>query len=387
MKSSETDYYHDDPLDLKRESNKKKKHPLLAFLLLIVSATYFIQTTFAPNVSLNSGNPIEFGQGISATTACSGSTQLQITPNAAFINSSNAGNFKFDSFTVSGIPVQCYGSDFTINAFGNTDNTPLALFNSTATNVVVYNNAGSFEGGVGASGLSVYGSAGIFTVVFSAPVAQASSIFKITIQSGPHTIPSCSQGGSCIVGSVGPGGGRVFYVASTPFTCGANLTSSCSYLEAAPTTGVSAWSDGNFKWSGSELTRVGTTGTAIGTGLANTNAIVSQSNTAGKAASSSQAYRGPNNLTDWFLPSKDELNQMCKWVRGLPWTSDSTLCSSGGLLNSGIGAQGFGAAAYWSSSEPSVASNAAWSQGFTNGTQYDSTTKSSTYWVRPIRAF
>ncbi|CAB4340843.1 unannotated protein [freshwater metagenome] len=387
MNGSESDFYHDDPLDLIEASAKKKMPSFLALLLLVLVGTFFIQTTLAQNVSLNSGNPIEFGQGISATTACSGSTQLTITPSAAFTNAANAGSFKFESFTVSGIPVQCHGSDFTINAFGNTDAAPLALFNSTATNVVVYNNAGTFESGVGSSGISVSGSAGRFTVVFSAPVAQSSSIFKITIQSGPHTIPSCSQGGSCIVGSVGPGGGRVFYVASTPFTCGANLTSSCSYLEAAPTTGASAWSDGNFYWSGSTSTRVGTTGTAIGTGLANTNAIVSQSNTAGRAATGSQAYRGPNNLTDWFLPSKDELNQMCKWARGLPWTSDSTLCSSGGLLNSGIGAQGFGAAAYWSSSEPSVASNAAWSQGFTNGTQYDSTTKSSTYWVRPIRAF
>jgi hypothetical protein len=387
MKSSELDAYHDDPLDLTEASDKKKIPSFLAFLLLVLGGTLFIQTTLATNVSLNSGNPIEFGQGISATTACSGSTQLTITPNAAFTNSSNAGSFKFDSFTVSGIPVQCHGADFTISAFGNTDAAPLALFNSTSTNVVVYNNAGTFESGVGSSGISVSGSAGRFTVVFSAPVAQSSSIFKITIQSGPHTIPSCAQGGDCIVGSVGPGGGRVFYVANARFTCGANLTATCLYLEAAPTTGVAAWSDGNFIWSGVTATRIGTTGTAIGTGLSNTNAIVSQSTTAPRAATSSQAYRGPNNLADWHLPSKDELNQLCKWARGVPWVSDATRCS-GGLINSGLGAQGFGEAAYWSSSEPSVVNNTAWSQGFTsNGTQYDATPKSNTYWVRPIRAF
>ena len=130
MKSSELDAYHDDPLDLTEASDKKKIPSFLAFLLLVLGGTLFIQTTLATNVSLNSGNPIEFGQGISATTACSGSTQLTITPNAAFTNSSNAGSFKFDSFTVSGIPVQCHGADFTISAFGNTDAAPLALLKS-----------------------------------------------------------------------------------------------------------------------------------------------------------------------------------------------------------------------------------------------------------------
>jgi hypothetical protein len=387
MKRSESDFYHDDPLDEIKVSDKKKMPSFFALLLLAISGTFFLQTTFATNISLNSGNPVEFGQGLSATTACSGTTQLTIIPRAEFTNASGSGLFRLDSITVSGIPDTCYGFDFTINAYGNTDNAALALFNSTSTNVVVYNNAGTFQAGVGSSGMSVSGSAGSFTVDFLAPVALSANVFKITIQSGEHTIASCAQGGTCIVGNVGPGGGRIFYVATTPFPCGASLSASCSYLEAAPTTSASAWSDGNFIWSGATATRIGTTGTAIGTGLSNTNAIVSQSNLTPRAATSSQAYRGPNNLTDWHLPSKDELNQMCKWARGLQWVSDATLCSSGGLLNSGTGAQGFGAAAYWSSSEAGLVSDTAWSQGFANGTQYSATTKGTPYWVRPIRAF
>ena len=387
MKNSDSDFYHDDPIELHVGSGKKKLPSLLAFLVLVVGGTFFIQTTLASNMSLNPGNPVEFGQGISAATACSGDNQLLVTPHARFWNSSGSGSFRFESVTVSGIPDACHGSDFTINAYGNDNAAQLALFNSTSTTMVIYNKAGTFEAGVGAAGMTVSGASGAFTVVFANPVAVSSSIFKITIQSGPHTVITCALGGSCAVGDLGPGGGRIFYVAAAPFTCGPILEATCSYLEAASTTGNAPWADGNYQWSGVTATRIGTLNTAIGFGFVNTNSMIGQSSTSSKAATISQAYRGPNNLDDWFLPSKDELNQMCKWARGVPWISDATRCS-GGLINTGLGAQGFGEAAYWSSSEPNAVNNVAWTQAFTNnGTQYDATPKSNNYWVRPIRAF
>ena len=100
-----------------------------------------VQTTLAANISLNTGSPLEFGQGISATTACSGATNLTITPNSTFVNSSGAGAHYFSSVTVSNIPSNCQGFDFTINAYNNSSSTPLALFNSTSTSAVVYNNS------------------------------------------------------------------------------------------------------------------------------------------------------------------------------------------------------------------------------------------------------
>jgi hypothetical protein len=183
-----------------------------------------------------------------------------------------------------------------------------------------------------------------------------------------------------MVGSTGPGGGRVFYVATAPFTCGPTLSNSCNYLEAAPATGSSAWPSGaNGEWSGNTNSGVGTTGTAIGTGYKNTLAIVAQSNTGNRAGTFSREYRGPNNLSDWHLPSKDELNQLCKWARGQSWTSDATVCDSTGTL-----AAGFSSTSYWSSSEHS-ANNAYW-QSFFNGSQNHGV-KSFGHKVWPIRAF
>jgi hypothetical protein len=161
----------------------------------------------------------------------------------------------------------------------------------------------------------------------------------------------------------------VFYVAASNFTStGSTCNTTCRYLEAAPTSGTNAWTDAVYEWSGNTTVQIGATaaGTAIGTGYANTLAIVGQAsggNTANKAATTARAYGGPNNLSDWFLPSKDELNQLY-------------------LQRATVG--GFVAGTYWSSSENSA--NSALYQGFTNGTP-GFTNKNTTYYVRPVRAF
>jgi hypothetical protein len=113
--------------------------------------------------------------------------------------------------------------------------------------------------------------------------------------------------------------------------------------------------------------------------------MVSQSNTASKAGTITRAYRGPNNLTDWYLPSKDELIQMCKWQRGIAWGSDATACTTGGTLNSGTGASGFVDLFYWSSYESTFYQSEP--RGFQNGGQGTIWSKSSWYYVRPMRAF
>jgi hypothetical protein len=181
------EHYHDDPTDLYQTPVTKKLPPVIAFLLLLVGGTYFVQTTLAANISLNPGGPVEFGQGISATVACSGATNLVVTPNSTFINASGAGAHYFSSVTVSNIPVGCHGKDLTINAYGNSDSTPLALFNSTTKSAVIYNNAGTFQLGAGSTGMNISSGSGTFTATFVTPVATSASVFKITIQSSAHT--------------------------------------------------------------------------------------------------------------------------------------------------------------------------------------------------------
>jgi len=187
MSYSQDDFYCDDPIEDSSSPVRKKFPGFVAFLLFIFAGGSFLQTTLSANISLNPGGQVEFGQAVAATTACSGATNLSVTPNSTFVNTSGGGAHYFSSVTVSNIPVGCHGKDFTINAYGNSDSTPLALFNSTTKNAVVYNNAGTFQLGAGATGMSISSGSGTFTATFITPVATSASVFKITIQSSAHT--------------------------------------------------------------------------------------------------------------------------------------------------------------------------------------------------------
>ena len=235
------DSYHDDPGYLTQPRSRKNLSSLLALLLIAVVGTFYVQTTLAANISLNSSAPIQFGQGTLLTTACSGSSVLTITPTATFVNSSGAGAFKLSSITVEGIPGGCSGYDLTINAYGDSTNTPVALFNSTSTSAVVYDNAGTFELDSSVAGATITSGSGSFTITFTNPVSLTSEVSKITMQSSSHAL-SCSQGGACSVDQTGPGGGTVFYYQAAGFSCGASLSSTCYYLEVAPKT----WSGGSI---------------------------------------------------------------------------------------------------------------------------------------------
>jgi len=163
-------------------------------------------------------------------------------------------------------------------------------------------------------------SATSYTVTATNASGSATRTFTLTV-----TAVTCANGGTCIVGDTGPGGGTIFYVATTPFACGPTRTTTCTYLEAAPSNWINSNREDPFrKWANAsyQSTVVGSSGspetataTAIGWGYFNTRAIVSQGNTdtATIAAALADAYTVMVSgvvYDDWYLPSKDELNQL-----------------------------------------------------------------------------
>ncbi len=161
------------------------------------------------------------------------------------------------------------------------------------------------------------------------------------------------------VRETGPGGGIVFYDKGA-------YSDGWRYLEAAPAS--TEWE--SKPWGGrGTLVGSGAQGTAIGTGAANTQAIVAEYGDtepdAGRAdyAAKLAADLDHGGYDDWFLPSKDELNQMY-------------------LQRVVIG--GFASAGYWSSSE--LNANGAWLQYFGGGSQNDDR-KNFDPRVRAVRAF
>ena len=107
---------------------------------------------------------------------------------------------------------------------------------------------------------------------------------------------------------------------------------------------------------------IGGTSTSLGSGQANTTAIVNGCLNQSIAANICNTFV-LNNYTDWYLPSKDELNIL--------------------YLNQ-IAIGGFAADFYWSSSEDSNVT--AWGQHFNSGAQ-NGFGKSNLYHVRAIRSF
>jgi Protein of unknown function (DUF1566) len=116
------------------------------------------------------------------------------------------------------------------------------------------------------------------------------------------------------------------------------------------------------QWHNGSYTNTYATGTAIGTGLSNTMAIIANQGAGSYAATVARSYTGGGN-TDWYLPSKDELNK---------------------LYINRVSIGGFASAAYWSSSESVTLS--AWLQVFGSGGQ-NFLFKNYAFYVRAVRAF
>jgi hypothetical protein len=225
-----------------------------------------------------------------------------------------------------------------------------------------------------------------FTPTNTAAYSSATTTMTITVTAGDYT-----------VGMDGPGGGKVFYVSTSTFLCGATQTAYCKFLESAPS-GWNGTTEPTKLWAvtayqSTDITGITNDGFAINTsagiglGLKNSIAIVSQGNDTTTAAGVARAYGG-GTLNDWYLPSTAELLLMCKWARGVAWTSDETVCS-GGTINlstgDGLGAAGFVQNRYWTSSE--FSNTRAWSQDYTSPGNQANSAKSDSKYVRPIRAF
>ena len=185
-----------------------------------------------------------------------------------------------------------------------------------------------------------------------------------------NVVLSCAQGGKCKLGDIGPGGGTVFYVAPDPL-----MVIGRRYLEVAPMEAMK-----KMKWSCAAGSTALKTKTRIGSGAFNTSLMKKACPGFYDAVLDVGGAKA-----DWFIPSKDELNQMCKWARGRGWTADAT-CNRGNLNTAP--ATGFLAAIYWSSSE--VDGNygvLAWSLHFSRGFQNYYSKTDYSYFVRPVRAF
>jgi hypothetical protein len=175
------------------------------------------------------------------------------------------------------------------------------------------------------------------------------------------------------IGDTGPAGGIVFYV-----TAGG-----LRGLEAAPSdqdTGTGIRWDSEFN----SFTDTGAIADGVGAGDMNTTLIIAETEgdlatyAAGIAANLVISHLGVD-YSDWYLPSKFELNLM--WI--------NLADSDGNGSNSGVSdldnLGGFASYYYWSSLQSS--DTFAWDQNFGNGRQTTEDSKAISLRVRAVRAF
>jgi hypothetical protein len=186
----------------------------------------------------------------------------------------------------------------------------------------------------------------------------AAPLFLLSCASTPPP-PVVKSDGHYAIGDRGPAGGWIFYDKG-------DNSQGWRYLEAAPEDQSTGWTMGDWAaWGCDGKSIPDARRTAIGTGRKNTEAILKGCAEPAIAARKSAAYRG-GGKSDWFLPSKDELNALYLHLR-----------------KPGIG--GLAGNYYWSSSETANGRHA-WGHNFTTGDQHYAN-KYPKWRVRAIRAF
>ena len=184
--------------------------------------------------------------------------------------------------------------------------------------------------------------------------------------------PQCATlATTCRIGDIGPGGGIVVYDAGSKQPWG-------QFLEIAP----KSCETSRVAYSVTKTTSLFPDTTArvaskaIGVGKDNTEKLKKVSSPAALAGS-----KPCNGFSDWFLPSKDELNEAFRWLSH----------SRKGLQLTPVGQ--FERGYYWTSSDYN--GSTAWSQYFADGQQFDRVQTltgnrkppARPFLVRPMRAF
>jgi hypothetical protein len=206
------------------------------------------------------------------------------------------------------------------------------------------------------------------------PVPSPSNPPPATLIGAVRENSDCStKATGCLVGDKGPAGGIIVYDAGSDKSWG-------RYLEVAPQTCEiervafdSSNSTATIYATAAERVRA----KAIGMGASNTTLIASKFAGAARSAKDSKC----GGYADWFLPSKDELNEAFRVLSH----------SRKGLQFTPVG--GFDRGYYWTSTDYN--GNTAWTQYFADGQQFDRVQTLSAnrqpparpFRVRPMRAF
>jgi hypothetical protein len=379
-------WYSDDPEEKEKEPFRSKINAFVPIAALVIAASFFLPTTIGGLITLGSGDKFEFGQGVTKVVTCDGegkssvnstlaaaaqNVSITFTPYSKFSNASGgAGEHYFSGLKLSGIPtnqisgIDCNGVDFVVKAYSDTGTAPLAFYNGSATELVIYDNNSAyieneylpvssdhnaaFVRGNDTGGIVIKSRDTEVTVTLANNVIATKNIKKFTVETRTHK--PCGEGTSWTVGQTGPAGGKIFYVSDCGFPCGVEMTDFCHYLGVAPT----GWNTGNdpsrtwaqsspTNYQSADLPEFGAWTGGVGFGAFMTKQIIDQGNstTSSSAAAMAASYVKVNSgvtYSDWFLPTQSEFRELCfnagaigsTWPSmGDYWTSTTVVAENG----------------------------------------------------------
>lgn len=333
------------------------------FVIGISVLLIYTASTNATNISINNSSNIEFGQGIILATNCD--TYLTVKLTREFDGAT--ANYYLKNVILGDISTKLHDKRVTIALRNRSANSVLStsnlyveldsngiVFTSPLTHVdsIDYTtNGGGSNAEEGASSIT-------FQDVRNNSNAKilADDIDQVSIETsggGGCTAPtlSCATVSSlCQLGSTGPGGGVVFYIANTTFREPVS-GNTFKYIEVAPKNWIPGVIDPYARLC-SAYSISQALSSAIGSAKQNTDAFIAQSNCTGtyqsssdpaglaKVASTIRSYDNPyisgsSDVGTWHLGTLNEMIQLCKVARfGASLAAAKTNCNdTGGNLD------------------------------------------------------
>jgi hypothetical protein len=156
-----------------------------------------VGSTFAANITINTSNSLEYGQGLTQAVACE--STISVTPINRFVNSAGGGAFYLETITVTDTETvssstglsNCIGKSIKVSIFGNTgDAKTFGSVTSCTVPVSAYSASGTgYTHGITSSSLSCSGlqaaavNGGFAIGITGSPTLLAGDIYKIAIES------------------------------------------------------------------------------------------------------------------------------------------------------------------------------------------------------------
>ena len=172
---------------------KRTKAPIYLFAVTALAAVIGFGSTFAAKININTGAPVEFGQGLVQTTSCD--PDVTLTPVSTFVNGT-PGEFRFTAITLSGLDSTdsvdgslhgCQGKSFTIKAYKENGDLILPTY-------IISVGYESFVGSHGKiTSIDAGSESSSVTLTFDKATILAKDIYRITIETSAPVDTDCTN--------------------------------------------------------------------------------------------------------------------------------------------------------------------------------------------------